>query len=125
MPWASPRPCPVPGCGVLTTKGRCPTHKAELDARIKDKQRAHDQERDSPSKRGYGRHWQKVRLAVLNDEPLCRFCLEQKRTTAATEVDHIDGNPSNNARENLRPLCHSCHSRRTARDQAWGRKAGG
>lgn len=26
------------------------------------------------------------------------------------ELDHIDGNPDNNARENLRALCPNCHS---------------
>lgn len=29
-------------------------------------------------------------------------------------VDHVDGDPNNNAPENLRTLCVSCHSRKTA-----------
>ncbi len=40
----------------------------------------------------------------------------------ATEVDHIDGDSRNNEPANLRCLCHRCHSRRTAKDQAFGRR---
>lgn len=49
------------------------------------------------------------------------YMAEPRRITPATDVDHIDGNPRNNAPANLRPLCHSCHSRRTATDQSFGR----
>jgi hypothetical protein len=53
---------------------------------------------------------------VLASAPLCRHCTEEGRTVAATDVDHADGNPGNNSPENHQPLCHECHSRKTARD---------
>lgn len=73
------------------------------------------------TERGYGWLWQKLRLLVLADEPLCRFCRERGLIVAAEEVDHIDGDSFNNDRDNLRPLCRDCHLQRTARDQAFGR----
>lgn len=60
--------------------------------------------------------WQKLRASVLADEPLCRDCSARGVVEPATDVDHHDGNPGNNDRDNLVPLCHSCHSRKTARD---------
>lgn len=85
--------------------------KAEIDAK-----------RGSAAKRGYGRRWRKIRKAVLASEPLCRFCKDMGKIVGAEVVDHIDGNTANNDWDNLRPLCKSCHDRRTARDQAFGRK---
>ena len=32
--------------------------------------------------------WKRIRLEQLKREPLCRFCREMGKTTAATEVDH-------------------------------------
>lgn len=60
---------------------------------------------------------------VRGSGPLCVVCYmsEPRRITPATDVDHVDGNPRHNRPENLRPLCHSCHSRRTATDQSFGR----
>ncbi|WP_291295831.1 HNH endonuclease signature motif containing protein [Elioraea sp.] len=52
------------------------------------------------------------------------MCCEAGRVAPARDVDHIDGDARNNARSNLRPLCHSCHSARTARDQSFGRRIG-
>jgi hypothetical protein len=60
--------------------------------------------------------WQRLRIVVLADEPLCRACRRQGRVVPATDVDHDDGNPGNNDRDNLVALCHSCHSRKTAQD---------
>lgn len=80
-----------------------------------------DQWRGSAASRGYGATWRRVRLAVLRDEPLCRFHLERGETVPADEVDHIDGDSRNNDRDNLRPLCKPCHSGRTARDQGFNR----
>lgn len=60
--------------------------------------------------------WQRLRASVLADEPLCRMCQARNVIEPATDVDHSDGNPGNNATDNLVPLCHSCHSIKTARD---------
>lgn len=66
-------------------------------------------------------NWKRVRLRVLNAQPLCVSCLEHGRTTAAREVDHIQpisagGAPF--ALGNLQPLCTPCHSRKTRREAA-------
>lgn len=60
--------------------------------------------------------WQRLRASVLAGEPLCRDCAARGIVTEATDVDHVSGDPSDNSSENLQPLCHSCHSRKTARD---------
>lgn len=72
--------------------------------------------------------WQRLRAQVLAEEPLCRHCYDDYgRVTPATDVDHIDNDGDNNARENLAPLCHSCHSIKTRaemqgkqRKKVWG-----
>jgi 5-methylcytosine-specific restriction protein A len=80
--------------------------------------------RPSGSRR-YPASWRVVRIAHLRREPLCRFCAERGVVTAATEVDHIDGDRMNHVPANLRSACKPCHSRRTARDQAFGRRPPG
>jgi 5-methylcytosine-specific restriction enzyme A len=61
--------------------------------------------------------WLKLRAQVLAEEPLCRMCLAAGYTTPATDVDHINNGAGDytddNRRENLQPLCHECHSRKT------------
>lgn len=81
-----------------------------------------DRRRGSAASRGYDARWRKIRASVLAEEPLCRMCKAKGFVTAASEVDHIDGDAWNRKRDNLRPLCKPCHSSRTARDQAFGRK---
>lgn len=61
--------------------------------------------------------WQKLRASVLAGEPLCRDCHARGIVTEATDVDHHDGNPGNNDPDNLVPLCHADHSRKTAAGQ--------
>lgn len=74
-------------------------------------------DRPPPSARGYGRNWQKVRAQVLVVEPCCRVCAERGLVVLATDVDHdiplADG--GTNEGSNLVPLCHSCHSTKTAK----------
>ena len=60
--------------------------------------------------------WQRLRASVLAGEPLCRHCTARGLTVVATDLDHRDGNPGNNDAINLQPLCHECHSRKTASD---------
>lgn len=63
-----------------------------------------------------GSRWQKLRAQVLDGEPLCRHCAARGLTVPATDVDHISGDPSDNRLEALQPLCHECHSIKTATD---------
>ena len=63
-----------------------------------------------------GKAWRVLRARVLDGEPLCRMCKAMGRLTEATDVDHIDNDPTNNSMEALQPLCHECHSRKTQAD---------
>lgn len=60
--------------------------------------------------------WRKLRRSVLAGEPLCRMCTARGLTVVATDVDHANNNPADNSLVNLQPLCHECHSRKTASD---------
>ncbi|MFZ6762224.1 HNH endonuclease signature motif containing protein [Pseudoroseomonas sp. WGS1072] len=77
-----------------------------------------DRQRGSASARGYDTAWRRLRLTVLAEEPLCRFCRERGLVTAATEIDHITpiaARPELRlARANLRALCRPCHAALTA-----------
>lgn len=74
--------------------------------------------RNSAHSRGYGYRWRKLRDVVLRREPLCRECAAVGITRPAEDIDHVrskaDG--GDDSLDNLRPLCHSCHSRKTARE---------
>lgn len=98
-------PCLTPGCPNLVRRGRCPAHQRE--------------HRGTTAGIGYGAAWRRLRLLVLTEEPLCRECRKQGRTTAATEVDHITPKRlgGTDARDNLAALCESHHSQKTAREQ--------
>lgn len=103
---------------------RIPIHKPLGSNTEHARQRVVNSKRaGSRSVLGYGRLWQRIRKAQLCMHPLCVFCLEQGLHTPADQVDHIDGCAFNNSNSNLRSLCRSCHSRRTATDQSFGRRA--
>ena len=71
--------------------------------------------------------WRRLRLAFLQENPLCSHCQKKGIITPATEIDHIQsvnphdpyntqsgkyGEPLNRA--NLQALCKSCHAKKTA-----------
>jgi 5-methylcytosine-specific restriction endonuclease McrA len=57
--------------------------------------------------------WQKLRRMQLAREPFCRKC-----GRPATDADHEIPRPLGpDSLENLRSLCHSCHSAKTQEDQ--------
>ncbi|WP_341669079.1 HNH endonuclease [Alcaligenes sp. SDU_A2] len=72
-----------------------------------------------------GSAWRKLRERVLARDPICQECYRRDHFTEATDVDHINGDPSDNSLKNLQGLCHSCHSRKTRREMngsagVWG-----
>jgi len=116
MPYRPKTPCRYPGCPELVEAGQrfCDKHKREVN-------RQYDKKRGTAVQRGYDARWRRIRKMVLAEEPLCRECLKHGIVKPATDVHHIDGNPKNNKRENLEPLCHECHSRHTAKHQGFGK----
>ena len=90
-----------------------PTH-AQL-TRLKE--RAPDR-RGSAHSRGYGVVWRRIRARFLAEYPLCAECLEHSLTVPAEEVDHIKPKRMGGTDEwdNLQPLCKTCHSVKTERE---------
>lgn len=94
------------------------THKARMRL-LEAKPR---ETRESASKRGYGRAWQKLRTFKLNRQPMCEAngCWRH-----ASEVDHIVPRARGgiDSYENLQSLCKTHHSQKTAReDGGFGHK---
>lgn len=122
MPKLAPRPCSVPGCPRLTTDGRfCEEHQAQQPKRPPDN-------RPSAAARGYDHTWRRLRRMILTTSPLCVECEKHGRIVLATDVDHIIplSQGGTNHINNLQPLCHSCHSRKTAVESSgWGKGEGG
>jgi hypothetical protein len=63
----------------------------------------------------YGRRWRRYRIAQLQAEPLCAFCLELGRLVPATVVDHVRRHDGSHADPlfwdpgNFQSLCKPCH----------------
>ena len=77
--------------------------------------------RPSASARGYGVEWRRLRLTILAQRPVCEHCDCQ----ASEDIDHIVPleRGGTNEPNNLQALCHSCHSRKTAKyDGGFGRR---
>ncbi|SKB05146.1 HNH endonuclease [Sporosarcina newyorkensis] len=105
------RPCNQPGCRTLTSEGRCEEHR-----------HYYNRYRGTTTQQGYGYRWQQARKGYLQDNPLCVICREQGIRTAANVVDHIIPHRGDTElfwnRRNWQPLCSSCHSRKTAMEDA-------
>jgi 5-methylcytosine-specific restriction protein A len=108
------RPCSVLGCIALTFKGNtCEAHRRE-------QQRTYDDQRGSPTTRGYDSHWRRLRLAKLSANPFCEI-RTHCRGMIATEVHHqlsIRERPDLRLDiNNLLSSCKPCHSAITRREQ--------
>jgi 5-methylcytosine-specific restriction protein A len=60
--------------------------------------------------------WREIRAAVLKRDPICTSCLVNKSTDADHYVARAKGGSDDLS--NLRGMCHSCHSRKTAKQDA-------
>lgn len=89
------RGCPVPGCDQLITAD-CPVHPPTTGA----------------SSGAYDEDWGKLARRHLEESPRCVRC-----GGPASEVDHVVPVRMGGRRldrDNLRSLCHPCHSQITA-----------
>jgi len=124
------KPCRVYRCAEFVVKGSkwCKIHKPEMEKieaqKLKQAGEKYDKDRPSPSKRGYGTVWQKIRKSHLRKHPLCVSCKQLNIIKEGEEVDHIlplnDGGTHHP--DNLQTLCKSCHSTKTAQDKAKRKK---
>ena len=64
--------------------------------------------------------WRRLRLLILNREPLCREHKQRDEIVAATVVDHIkpiqQGGEIWNE-DNMQPLCTKCHNRKSGKEK--------
>jgi len=105
---ALPTPCKEAGCPEVVADGsRCSFHRKVRESRRRQRR----------GKRPYDtKLWREVvRPEQLTRQPDCEDCGEW-----ASEVDHIDGDATNHAPDNLRSLCKPCHTRRTALEHVHG-----
>lgn len=108
------RICNEPGCPQIAgDDGRCAAHQAAHERIARD-------QRPTPAEQGYDRAWQQRRAAFLKRYRVCAEC-----GAPATDVDHVIPKAQGGTDDlaNLQPLCHVCHSRKTARETGGWRKA--
>ena len=125
--------CVSRGCDELAEPGgsHCADHLARIEA---NKKASREKAKLSPEAKARARlystaAWRTARDAYLKQNPMCVHCDELGLWVEATDVDHIEPIRINSARAwdrtNWQGLCHSCHSRKTARERLAGRKKGG
>ena len=105
----------------MATKAR--THGT---AATRGSRQTYDRWRGSSAARGYGHQWRKYRAVFLVANPLCAKCALRATLTEAAHVDHIipvidKDDPLFWDKSNHQPLCHACHSEKTAKENQLGR----
>ena len=97
---------------TLATKSR-QDHQAEKERAFKGIDRS-----NAPFYKS--RHWQKLRLFILQRDVICKHCSKDNRYITATVCDHIQPILKGGNRydvTNLQALCSSCHNKKSARDK--------
>lgn len=116
MPYKSKHPCSQQGCPELVDAGKkyCEKHLP-----------LHPEYTRPANKRGYGSRWNKARKLFLQEHPFCVHCLKEDppKYVKATDVDHIIPHRGDQKlfwdKKNWQALCHSCHSKKTAREDLY------
>lgn len=129
----SVRICEEPGCnnpgqhmgkykkdGTPSRRKRCPKHHAEHQARKKGLTAREWENSFHPYRKHRKDYCENV------DGRLGFVCTTTIVWDGMLDVDHIDGDPSNNDPDNLQTICKCCHAYKGWKEQDWltpGRKA--
>jgi len=114
LPSRAMKPCNKPGCRNLTHDRYCAEHKRQEAKR-------YDQQRGTAAQRGYDSRWNVYSRSYRKRNPLCVECLKKGDTVPSKHTDHIipvsgPDDPLFWDPNNHQALCHSCHSRKTAKE---------
>jgi 5-methylcytosine-specific restriction enzyme A len=116
MPLAAKHSCLHPFCPeVVTTGAYCDKHRPQRGRELYERR---------PESDAFYRtaRWRRLRSMVLSHNPLCAMCEAEGRMTLAVDVDHVlprSVRPDLEwSMDNCQPLCRSCHSRKTRRENA-------
>lgn len=124
MPTRAKKYCSKANCGRYAVKsGMCQEHYDERQREVRGR-RVYQ-----PYERWYGlKVWRVLKERQLRRQPLCEECLKEKDMVVAEEVDHIKPHRGDWRLfidpNNLQSLCASCHSRKTAKENAARGKGG-
>lgn len=98
----------------------CSEHKREAKQTIGSEYNKN--KRNSKHQKFYSsREWRRVRKSVMEEfGGLCKMCAKFDMIVEADVVDHIVPISADYSKrlekDNLQPLCHSCHNKKTADD---------
>ena len=116
--------CAAPGCEEVAAPGkaRCPDHQDDQDRRRAARKAAAQATPHAAAARALyaDPRWTAAARRFLERHPLCVDCGELGVVEPATDVDHVVPHKGDRQlfwdRSNWQPLCHRCHSRKTARE---------
>lgn len=125
--------CCAPGCEDIAAPGgpHCELHAEAAAQRLAERRAAAQRSERAQSFRALyaDPRWKRAARRFLDRNPLCADCGELGVDEAATDVDHIEPHRGDPKlfwdRKNWQPLCHRCHSRKTAREVFHGKGPGG
>ena len=87
---------------------------------LKDKDRAFSGMDRSNATFYNSRQWRKLRLMILQRDPICKECEKKNRFVSSVVVDHILSIRLGGAKlspDNLQGLCTTCHNKKSALDK--------
>lgn len=108
MPSKPLKPCAYPGCHRLVTSGRCAVHRRLSQP--------------TPAKREMDKRynraaWLRARDAWLEDHPYCVECGSPEKLHVDHSIPHRGDWQLFWDTSNWQTLCHSCHSKKTYREE--------
>lgn len=110
VPTRAPRWCSTPGCSANALPGQAKCGPHAKTARVLPRRRRRTRDQRAPYDTAHQRRSRRARRR----QPWCTAC-GAKASDVQLVLDHIDGDPRNNAPSNHQVLCVSCHATKTNR----------